>query len=179
MGGQFSLELGGQFDRFFHSIKAFKGKWSHKQAYENILLSEDKKVSIDEIELICQMNFRYYCYIELQIKDKFYVHFGYDMYMYVGAPTISDQLLKKINSTSVFVEECISPYLSEKLAYSVQRFKKKSNDVLDEFVLKHVNTSKIKEAMKLSDEHPGKVSTKINQRIAIALDLEVDFTKYD
>lgn len=169
------------FDKkqFKRSIKAFKGKWSHKPVYENMLLSEDKKVSIDEIELICQMNFRYYCHIELEIKDKFYVHFGFDMYMYVGAPNISDQLLKKINSTSVFVEECISPYFFEKLAYSVQQFKKRSDVVLDEFVLKHVNTSKIKEVMKLSDEHPGKVNTKINQRIANALDLEVDFTKYD
>lgn len=169
------------FDKkqFKRSIKEFTGEWSHKIEYENIVLYEDKKVSIDEIELICQMNFRYYCHIELEIKDKFYVHFGFDMYMFAGAPNISDQLLKKINSTSVFVEECSSPYFFEKLEYTVQRFKKRSNYVLDEFVLKNINTSKIKEVMKFSDEHPGKVNMNINKRIAKALDLEVDFTKYD
>jgi hypothetical protein len=161
-----------------YSINENKGQWFHRHEFETVDLFEDKKVTIDEIEIICQMNFRYYCGVSFEIKDKFYIHFGYDMYMYVGAPNLSDELMKELNSTSVFVEECYSPYYSENLEYTLQRSKKRSKYVLDEQVLKNVSIAQIKKAMKFSDEHPGIVNMKINKKIADELELKVDFTKY-
>lgn len=161
-----------------YSLNEDKGKWFHRDEFETINLFEDKKVTIDEIEIICQMNFRYYCGVSLEIKDKFYIHFGYDMYMYVGKIYISDVLINKLNSTSVFVEECYSPYYSEKLEYTLQRSKKRSKYVLDEEVLENVDVAQIKKVMKFSDEHTGVVNMKINKRIADELELNVDFSKY-
>lgn len=161
-----------------YSINENKGKWFHRDEFETIDLFEDKKVTIDEIEIICQMNFRYYSDVSLEIKDKFYIHFTFDMYMFVGTPNISLELINKINSTSVFVEEDYSPFYSEKLAYTLQRTKKWSKYVLDEEVLKNVSITQIKKAMKLSDEHSGVVNMKINKRIADELGLKVDFSKY-
>ena len=161
------------------SIKDNKGKWSHRLEFESIDLYEDKKVSIDEIELICQMNLRYYCNISLEIKDLFYVHFGYDMYMYVGTPNITEKLRKRLNATSIFIEDYHSPYYSENIKYVIQRSKKRSKYLLDEKTIDNISVEQMKKAMNLSEEHPGKIHTKVNRRIANELNLEVDFGKYN
>lgn len=161
-----------------YSINENRGKWFHSDEFETIDLFEDKKASIDEIKIICKMNFRYYSNVSLEIKDKFYIHFDYDMYMFVGAQNISDELIDKLNSTSIFVEELHSPYCTETLEYTLQRSKKRSKSVLDEEVLTNVSVAQIKKAMKFSDEHSGIVNMKINKRIADELGLKVDFNKY-
>ena len=94
------------------SIKDNKGKWFHRSEFETIDLSEDKKVSIDEIEVICQMMFRYYGHLSLEINNLAFVHYGFDMYVYVGVKNISEDLRKKLNQTSIFIEEFQSPYYS-------------------------------------------------------------------
>lgn len=159
--------------------KKNKEKWFHRHEFETINLFEDKQVTIEEIEIICQMIFRNYFHCSLEIMDKVYIHFGYDMYMYVGTSNISNELLKKLNSTSVFIEEFYSPYYGEYVEYTLQRSKKKSKYIFDEQILKNVNVAQMKNVMKFSDDHPGTVHRKINKRIAKELDLNADFSEFD
>ncbi len=161
------------------SIKDDKEKWYHRTEFETIDLFEDKKVSIDEIAIICQMNFRYYCGLSLEVKDLFFIHFGYDLYVYVGVPTISEELKIKLNKTQIFIEDCYSPYYSDHFEYVIQRSKKRSKYVLDEETINNISVEKMKKVMHLSEEHSGKVHTKLDRKIATELNLEVDFDKYD
>ena len=165
--------------RLQESIKDNKEKWFHRIEFEDIDLFEDKKISIEEIATICQMNFRYYCGVSLEVKDLFFIHFGYDMYVYVGVPTISDELKSKLNKTQIFIEDCDSPYYSEKFEYVIQRSKKRSKYVLDEKIINNTSVDQMKKIMDLSDEHPGRIYSKLNKKIATQLNLEVDFEKYD
>lgn len=162
-----------------HWINKYKDEWFHLPEFETIELQEDKKARIDEIRTICQMNLRGYCNISLEISGVFYVDFGYDMYMYVGAPNISDALRKKLDATSVFVEDSGEPYYPEKLNYEVLKSKKRSQYVLEEQVLEDFSVTAVRKILNLSDEHPGKVHAKINRKMAQELNLETDFEKYD
>ena len=161
------------------SIKDNKEKWFHRIEFETIDLFEDKKVSLEEVAIICQMNFRYYCGVSLEVKDLFFVHFGYDMYVYIGVSEITEELKSKLNKTQIFIEDCYSPYYSDHFEYVIQRSKKRSKYLLDEEIIKNTSVDQMKKIMDLSEEHPGKVYAKLDKKIATQLNLEVDFEKYD
>lgn len=165
--------------RLQESIKENKEKWFHRIEFDNIDLFEDTKISLEEVAIICQMNFRNYCNISLEVKDLFFVHFGYDMYVYIGVTEITEELKSKLNKTQIFIEDCYSPYYSDHFQYVIQRSKKRSKSVLDEEIIKNTSVDQMKKIMDLSNEHPGRIYSKLNNKIATQLNLQVDFEKYD
>ncbi|WP_422658085.1 FHA domain-containing protein [Paenibacillus sp. EC2-1] len=46
-------------------------------------------------------------------KNKMYVHFGYDYYMYIGISKECKDAIDSIQASGLFVEECESPYYKE------------------------------------------------------------------
>jgi hypothetical protein len=44
------------------------------------------------------------------VADRFYVHFGYDYYMYLGGEEFADDARQQIAADGLFVEMCESPY---------------------------------------------------------------------
>lgn len=155
-----------------------KDKWYHRTEFESFDLFEDKKVYIDELETVLQMLFRGYGFHHLEIKDKCFIHLGYDMYLYIGVDNLSKKLRDKLNKTSIFIEDFTSPYYYKNIIYIVSCYKGRSKYVSHNEILQNISVDEIKRVMKLSDEHPGYVYTKMNKKIAGDLSFQGDFEKY-
>lgn len=54
-------------------------------AFGEINIKEDMIVNINEIRIICKMILRNFADCQLFSKDNFFVHFGWDYYMYIGS----------------------------------------------------------------------------------------------
>ena len=172
------LRLIGFDEKLFKSaLKENKKEWFHDSSFENILLSEDLKIGIKDIPTIIRLNLRNYIHATLEIKDRYYVHFGYDFYMYVGAPSLSQKTIDKINITNVFIEDSWSPYYSRELEYIVQRSERGSMYVADEYILEGMTIDKMKSIFNLSQEHSGQINSVINQELADKLEIKTDFDK--
>jgi hypothetical protein len=65
----------------------------------------------DEIENVCRLNLREIIWCKLESPGKFYIHFGYDYYMYIGSIDPCSRSLDFVNSIGLFSEETASPYL--------------------------------------------------------------------
>jgi hypothetical protein len=164
-------------DRYIDSIKDNVNEWFHNSDFENLNIYEDKKILLSEIPTIIKLNLRGYIDTSLEIKDQFYIQFGYDFYMYSGTPNLSQETVERINSTSVFIEEFWSPYYSPDLEYVVESNKKDSMYVEGQQTLESMSIDKMKNIFQLSDEHPGKIYSKLNSEIVNKLEIKADFDK--
>jgi len=50
---------------------------------------------------------------KLEAEGRFYIHFGWDYYMYIGSDKSSADAIQLATSDGLFVEDFISPYLTE------------------------------------------------------------------
>lgn len=80
---------------------------------ENIQLKNGIILSIDDITKVIKSILRERIWCKLTYVNEFYVHFGYDFNMYVGSNKPSDDVLHEIRRSELFVEEFISPYLTD------------------------------------------------------------------
>lgn len=71
-----------------------------------------KSVSTQEIKELAKLTLRNVIWCKLSYKNKFFVHFGYDYYMYIGTNMDSQNVRQKIEDTGLYVEEFKSPYLN-------------------------------------------------------------------
>jgi hypothetical protein len=63
---------------------------------------------------ICKMCLRSILWCKLESYNGFYIHFGYDYYMYVGG--IPDKInIDNCKREGIYVEEFLSPYITEKI----------------------------------------------------------------
>jgi hypothetical protein len=145
------------FDFF---LKSQKKDWTYLDGLGSLSLYEDKKVHLQEIELLIKMNLRAFLGMTLEIKGKFYIHFGYDLYMYIGCPKVSTELRNQLNNTSIYIEESDSPYYFSKFEYVVQKVNRKYNIVEDEFVIDKTFSKQLLNTYNLSEEHPGTLFNK-------------------
>jgi len=166
-------------DRFQKELIENSNEWFHDSIFETLNLFEDQKIKIEDIPTIIKLNLRRYLDASLEIKDEYYVQFGYDFYMYVGTPKLSESSINEINSTSVFIEIFKSPYYSPEIEYVVRSNKIDSEYVEEELTLNSFAIEKMKEIFDLSKEHPGRIYTDINKEIAEKLGIKVDFNKYE
>jgi len=60
---------------------------------------------------ICRLVLREILWCKLESENGFYIHFGYDYYMYVGSPVLSQKSIAYGRQRGLFVEEMESPYL--------------------------------------------------------------------
>lgn len=72
-------------------------------------LKNNQIVNVNEAEKIVRMVLRELLWCKLECED-FYVHFGYDYYMYIGSGELCNEVVGKIRNIGLFVEKFGSPY---------------------------------------------------------------------
>ena len=64
----------------------------------------------DTIEKVCRLILRGYLWCKLEYKKNFYLHFGYDYYMYVGFPNCDSGIMSEVRNRGLYFNEMKSPY---------------------------------------------------------------------
>ncbi|MBY0090319.1 hypothetical protein H7S74_28905 [Priestia aryabhattai] len=68
-------------------------------------------ISIQEVKELVKLTLRNAVWCKLELKNQFFVHFGYDYYMYIGTSHECSNAFKKVALTGLHVEMVDSPYL--------------------------------------------------------------------
>ena len=71
-----------------------------------------KAVTVKEVRELAQLTLRNAIWCKLGIKKQFFVHFGYDYYMYIGASKDCTEAKEVVKETGLFIEDFKSPYLT-------------------------------------------------------------------
>lgn len=69
-----------------------------------------QQLTSSEIEAVCRLNLRELIWCKLEEPGKFFIHFGYDYYMYIGSILPSIKPIESAQKNGLFVEEKLSPY---------------------------------------------------------------------
>lgn len=64
----------------------------------------------DQFDTVCRLNLRELIWCKLEQNGLFFVHFGYDYYMYIGCAYPCAQSVHYAQSLGLFVEHYASPY---------------------------------------------------------------------
>lgn len=89
----------------------------YKEIYPNAMLNifnnikNNAEYNIDKITHICKLVLREHLWLKLKYTKEFFIHFGYDYYMYICSNVKDDLLIEKIKNIGLFIEDFISPYL--------------------------------------------------------------------
>ena len=71
-----------------------------------------KAVTVQEVRELAKLTFKNAIWCKLGYKKQFFVHFGYDYYMYIGASEECTKAKEVVKETGLFIEDFKSPYLS-------------------------------------------------------------------
>ena len=147
-------------------------------------LTEDAKILPKDIPTLLQMIFRGFLYATLEWRDEFYIHIGWDFYMYVG--TNKDTA---VQSSELFIErDHPSPYQAYNLSNNILRIErhKIGEEAVDEsFEIKLTADylEKLKPIWGFSDEHPflgfWKIHHNFKDQIEKIVGQEFDFDAYE
>ncbi len=159
----------------------------HEAAFDQLELSEDQGIALDELELIVKMNLRDALGCRLEIHRKFYIHFGWDFYMYVGSYRDCRAAIEQTEADQLFVEPFASPYRCAEGIPEIAKIEPYSIDTgfSDEdksMELKGVSLTQLRDAFGYSEEHPFYGSFEINpdtaRRMKSYLEYSFDFERY-
>lgn len=92
-------------------IKKFPG--IYPQEMINLFSSAQENLVLDKnlVAIICRLILREHLWCKLVSADSnFFVHFGYDFYMYIGSVNDCSEIISGIEKTGLFVEKFESPY---------------------------------------------------------------------
>ncbi|MBP7822146.1 MAG: hypothetical protein KA010_04435 [Saprospiraceae bacterium] len=157
-----------------------KDRWYFESGFESIVLIEDHLVLLSELELVLKLIFRGTISCRLEVYNQFYVHFGYDYYMYIGGKEISDIALAEISSSGLFIEPYGSPYFSRLHKWFLQWCNINDFIVIDQVEIPFMNVELVRKCLHLSSEHPADISFEITPDNVEILQNEfnVDFGRY-
>ena len=71
-----------------------------------------KAVTIQEVQELAKLTLRNVIWCKLGYKKQFFIQFGYDYYMYIGANEECAKAKEIVKETGLFIEDFKSPYLS-------------------------------------------------------------------
>jgi hypothetical protein len=74
-------------------------------------LSDGMSISIQSAPSAIRAILRSHVWCKLECRQYFYLHFGYDYYMYIGCESNLPASIKFAVDSGLFVEDCASPYL--------------------------------------------------------------------
>ncbi|MEI2367268.1 DUF7683 domain-containing protein [Niallia circulans] len=130
----------------------------YEDAFDQLVLQEDMRVERKEIRLICKMVLRNFLGSQLYAKDKFFVHFGWDYYMYIGSYVNCPSAIDYATSNGLFVETFQSPYYfsEEETIRQVQWYEidDPSMIIAGEEQLPAIPLDEYRSLFNLSSEHP-------------------------
>jgi hypothetical protein len=73
-------------------------------------IKKGKSVNTEEIKELAKLTLREIIWCKLNYKEKLFVHFGFDFYMYIGTNEENINLRKKNKKTELYIEKFESPY---------------------------------------------------------------------
>jgi hypothetical protein len=74
-------------------------------------IKNEMDVSDKDLESICRLVLRDVFWCCLESASDFYIHFGWDYYMYVGSNVCSEEAINFGRAKNLFIEEMVSPYI--------------------------------------------------------------------
>ena len=158
-------------------------------AFETIEFTEDAIVLPKDMVTVLQMIFRGFADASLEWRDKFYVHIGWDFYMYVGTNKADESTVDAIHSTGLYVERNYpSPYKAFNLPTNIlhiERNKIGEENVDDSYEINLTADylDKLKPIWGFSDEHPflgyWKINPHFKDQIEKAVGEVFDFEVYE
>jgi hypothetical protein len=162
-----------------------KSSGLYETEFDELEIWEDKEVGLTEIRAICKMILRNFIGCQFYSKDKFFVHFGWDYYMYIGSSEKCLSGIKFAKDNGLLVEECRSPYYfaEEETTRMIQW-----NEIRDEIVvgdeeLSGISLDEYRKIFNLSEEHPVIGSFEITEDQSCFfqrfLKHKMDFSKYE
>jgi hypothetical protein len=80
-------------------------------AFDPKLVRAGMSLSHEALDDVCRLVLREILWCKLESESGFYLHFGYDYYMYIGSPVPSEKAVAHGRQRGLFVEEMASPYL--------------------------------------------------------------------
>ncbi|KRE49915.1 DUF7683 domain-containing protein [Paenibacillus sp. Soil522] len=152
-----------------------------------INIKEDLIVNINEIRIICKMILRNFADCQLFSKDNFFVHFGWDYYMYIGSSQKSLTAIEFAKKNGLYVEEFISPYyFEEKDTKRLVQWSEVGVEiplVIGDEEIVNVPLEEYRKIFDLSEEHPVfgyfEITEDYRDYFQIFLNHKMDFTKYE
>jgi hypothetical protein len=155
--------------------------------FEQLVLQEDLMVNKNEIRLICKMVLRNLLDCQFYLKGKFFVHFGWDYYMYIGSYVNSSSAIEFATNNGLFVEQIQSPYFfSEGETTRLIQWNEIGDEtkvIVGEEELTAIPLDKYRRIFNLSTEHPVIGSFDIKQEqiefFQTYLKHKMDFNKYE
>jgi hypothetical protein len=159
----------------------------YEAEFEQLVLKEDLIVNKNEIRLICKMVLRNFLDCQLYFKDKFFVHFGWDFYMYIGSYVNCSLASEFATNNGLFVEQIQSPYFfSEEETTRVIQWNQIGDEtkvIVGEEQLTGIRLDEFRRIFNLSAEHPviGSFDIKQEQTVFFQkyLKHKMDFNKYE
>ncbi|MBM7706834.1 hypothetical protein JOD03_001739 [Chryseomicrobium aureum] len=151
--------------------------------FKGFVLEDDALVNNEDVPLICKLNLRDLAYCELISGDNFFVHFGYDYYMFIGVNQKYPEAIEFAMQQGLFVEEIESPYfISEENTTRTISWSKKGHSIVEEeLVLPKLSREDLQKTFGLSSEHPVLGAFKItpsNNKIFTDF-INFDFDQFD
>ncbi|WP_046181327.1 hypothetical protein [Domibacillus tundrae] len=67
-------------------------------------------LSVQEVKELAKLTLREIIWCKLSYKKQFFVHFGYDYYMYIGTAEKCSTARQKVQSLGLYVEPFVSPH---------------------------------------------------------------------
>ena len=119
-----------QEEKYVHAITTFMAEMGLNRVYvialeqwsdevrnqsANEFLSKiwiGKAVTVQEVRELAKLTLRNAIWCKLGYKKQFFIHFGYDYYMYIGASEECAKAKEIVKETGLFIEDFKSPYLS-------------------------------------------------------------------
>lgn len=72
-----------------------------------------KAITVQEVQELAKLTLRNAIWCKMGFKNQFFVHFGYDYYMYIGAIRECTKAIDAVIQSGLFVEGFDSPYLTK------------------------------------------------------------------
>lgn len=77
--------------------------------------TDNQSISINSLPVVIRMMLRDIAHCEIEIKNIFFIHIGWDFYMYIGSAFNLPAAIDDVNRSGLFVEECTSPHLETEI----------------------------------------------------------------
>lgn len=165
--------------------EADKSSILYESEFDHLTLDEDVIISESEVRTIAKMVLRNFIWCQFYSKGNFFVHFGWDYYMYIGSAEKCLSAIKSAEENGLFVEQYKSPYYftEEEATRMIQWNEIDAEVIVGDEELIGIPLEKYRNILNLSEEHPvigsfeiTKEKSKFFQRY---LEHKIDFTKYE
>ncbi|WCL54373.1 hypothetical protein [Gimibacter soli] len=140
-----------------------RNKDLHKSEFFLHPFEEDIVLERDDIPRVMRMILRGIGWGKLELRDKFYVHFADDFYMFVGTDRPDKRIIANIEQSGLYCEDFQTPFFVEPQLLDISRGGPINHDDPDDFLawdeafrirIPLESHAAVKEAFGFSDDHP-------------------------